>query len=69
MASMLKGSGGDSTAATAVMPTGGKLYDVSSGAVGVAAAVVAFGVVAYALDKDDLRTTATRIQRFGRLRP
>ena len=56
-------------AVTAVMPAGGKLSDVSSGAVATAAAVVAFGVVAYILDKGDVRTAVSQIQRFARLRP
>jgi putative peptidoglycan lipid II flippase len=56
-------------AVTAVMPAGGKLSDVSSGAVATAAAVVAFGVVAYILDKGDVRRAVSQIQRFARLRP
>jgi putative peptidoglycan lipid II flippase len=53
-------------AATVLMPVGGKLFDVSSGVVAATAAIVAFGVVAYVLDRGDL---ATWIQRFAKPRP
>jgi putative peptidoglycan lipid II flippase len=53
-----------------VLPAGGKLIEVGSGALATALAVLVFGVVAYALDKGDLRTVVTRLRlrRFTRLR-
>jgi hypothetical protein len=51
-------------AAALVMPVGGKLYDGAAGAVGVICAVVVFVVVAYLLDKDDLRMATARVQRL-----
>ncbi|HTU07879.1 MAG TPA: lipid II flippase MurJ [Trebonia sp.] len=55
-------------AAALAMPPGGKLHDGVAGAVGVAAALVTFVVVAYFLDKDDLRMATLRLRRFARFR-
>ena len=55
-------------AAALAMPPGGKLHDGAAGAVGVAAALVTFVVVAYFLDKDDLRMATLRLRRFARFR-
>ena len=46
------------------MPVGGKLYDGAAGAIGVICAVLVFVVVAYLLDKDDLRMATARLQRL-----
>jgi putative peptidoglycan lipid II flippase len=51
-----------------VLPTGGNLFEIASGALATALAVLVFGVVAYALDKRDLRMVVTRLRRFARLR-
>ena len=53
-----------------VLPAGGKLFEVMSGAFATALAVLVFGVVAYALDRGDLRTVVTRLRlrRLARLR-
>jgi putative peptidoglycan lipid II flippase len=53
-------------AAALAMPPGGRLLDGAAGAVGVAAALVTFVVVAYVLDKDDLRMATRRLRRFAR---
>jgi len=50
--------------AALAMPAGGKLYDGAAGATGVIAAVLVFAVVAYLLDKDDLRMAAAPLQRL-----
>ena len=55
-------------AAALAMPPGGKLHDGAAGAVGVATAMVAFTVVAYLLDKDDLRMASARLRRLARRR-
>lgn len=58
-----------------VVPPGGKLFEAAAGALATALALLVFGVVAYALDPDDLRMVATRLavarlllRRFARLR-
>ncbi|HEX4399279.1 MAG TPA: lipid II flippase MurJ [Trebonia sp.] len=51
-------------AAALAMPVGGKLYDGAAGAAGVISAVLVFVVVAYLLDKDDLRMATARLQRL-----
>jgi putative peptidoglycan lipid II flippase len=51
-----------------VLPTGGNLLEIASGGLATALAVLVFGVVAYALDKRDLRMVVTRLRRFARLR-
>jgi putative peptidoglycan lipid II flippase len=55
-------------AATVVLPTGGNVIEVGSGVVAGLLAIVVFGAVAYALDKDDLRAVAARVRRFARSR-
>jgi putative peptidoglycan lipid II flippase len=55
-------------AAALGMPAGGKLHDGAAGAVGVLTALAAFAVVAYLLDKDDLRMATARIARLARRR-
>jgi putative peptidoglycan lipid II flippase len=55
-------------AVTLVMPTGGAILETGVGAVSALLAVVVFGVVAYALDKRDVRVTAGRLLRFARNR-
>jgi putative peptidoglycan lipid II flippase len=51
-----------------VMPTGGAVLETGVGAVSTLLAIVVFGVVAYALDKGDVRSAVGRIQRFARNR-
>jgi putative peptidoglycan lipid II flippase len=50
-----------------VLPSGGKLFETASGALATALALLVFGVVAYALDKGDLRTVVARLhlRRLG----
>jgi putative peptidoglycan lipid II flippase len=55
-------------AAALAMPSGGKLHDGAAGAVGVVTAVLVFAVVAYLLDKDDLRMATERLQRLRLVR-
>jgi putative peptidoglycan lipid II flippase len=55
-------------AAAMSLPAGGKLLDAVSGAVATAAAVAAFGVVAYLLDKGDLRMAFQPLRRFSGFR-
>jgi putative peptidoglycan lipid II flippase len=55
-------------AAALAMPPGGKLHDGAAGAAGLAAALVTFTVVAYVLDKGDLRMVTLRLRRFARFR-
>ncbi len=50
-------------AATLVMPDGGGLYEVGAGVLAAALAVVVFGAVAYALDREDLQAAAGRLRR------
>jgi putative peptidoglycan lipid II flippase len=51
-----------------VMPTSGTILETCAGVVSTTLAVLVFGVVAYALDKGDLRTAAERLRRFVRSR-
>jgi len=53
-----------------VMPGGGDLFEVVSGALATVLAIVVFGAVAYALDQDDLRIVAARLRlrRLAKLR-
>jgi putative peptidoglycan lipid II flippase len=53
-----------------VVPAAGKLLEVVTGAFATALAVLVFAVVAYALDRGDLRAVVTRLRlrRFARLR-
>jgi putative peptidoglycan lipid II flippase len=55
-------------AATLVLPAGGNVIEVGSGIVEALLAVVVFGVVAYALDKQDVRAAVTRVLRLMRRR-
>jgi putative peptidoglycan lipid II flippase len=56
-------------AVTLVLPSGGNLVEVGSGSAATLVAIVVFGVVAYALDRGDLRATAGRLlRRFARSR-
>jgi putative peptidoglycan lipid II flippase len=55
-------------AVTLVMPTGGAILETGVGAVSALLAVVVFGVVAYALDKGDVRVAVRRLLRFARNR-
>jgi putative peptidoglycan lipid II flippase len=55
-------------AVTLVMPTSGAVFETCAGAVSATLAIVVFGVVAYALDKGDLRGLAARLRRFARNR-
>jgi hypothetical protein len=51
-----------------VAPAGGKLASASVAVVAVGAAVAGFGVVAYVLDRGDLRTVLARLRRLARRR-
>jgi putative peptidoglycan lipid II flippase len=51
---------------TLVLPVGGNLVEVGSGFIAAMLALVVFGVVAYALDRGDLRALAGRLRRFAR---
>jgi putative peptidoglycan lipid II flippase len=51
-----------------VMPAGGAVLETGVGAVSTLVAIVVFGVVAYALDKGDVRSAVGRLQRFARNR-
>lgn len=53
-------------AISAVIPTGGNVFETGSGFASGIAAVLVFGAVAYALDRGDLRMTAARLRRFTR---
>ena len=53
-------------AVTLVMPSGGNLQEVGSGLIAATLAIVVFGVVAYALDRGDLRAVAGRLRQFAR---
>jgi putative peptidoglycan lipid II flippase len=55
-------------AVTLVMPTGGAVFETGVGAVATLLAILVFGVVAYALDRGDLRAVAGRLRRFARNR-
>lgn len=51
---------------TLVLPAGGHVYEAGVGFVATLLAVVVFGVVAYALDKEDLQASLGRLRRFSR---
>jgi putative peptidoglycan lipid II flippase len=53
-------------AATLVLPTGGNALEVGSGFIATILAIAVFGVVAYALDRGDLRAVAGRLRRFAK---
>jgi putative peptidoglycan lipid II flippase len=50
------------------LPTSRTLSDLGTGALAAVVAVLVFGVVAYALDRGDLRMVAGRVRRFIRPR-
>jgi putative peptidoglycan lipid II flippase len=50
------------------LPSGGKPAEAGVGALAAVAALLAFGVWAYALDRGDLRAVAGRLRRFTRRR-
>jgi putative peptidoglycan lipid II flippase len=54
-------------AVTLLIPSAGKLTDAASGMLAAAVAIVAFGVVAYAFDRGDLKTALQRIPGLRRL--
>jgi putative peptidoglycan lipid II flippase len=49
---------------TLLVPTGGRLADAGTGALAAIAAIVVFGLVAFALDQGDLRMVARGARRF-----
>ena len=51
-----------------VAPEGGKLTSAGVAVVAAVCAVVAFGVVAYVLDRGDLRAVVARLRRVARPR-
>ena len=55
-------------AATMAVPAGGKLHDAASAVLAAVAALAVFGVIVYALDKDDFRAAAQPLRRLARLR-
>jgi len=54
--------------AALAVPLGRKLENAVSGALAAAAAVAAFAVVAYLLDRSDLRASAIRLRQYASLR-
>ncbi len=55
-------------AVTLALPTGGVVFETGVGIVSTLLAVVVFGVVAFALDKGDVRVATGRLRRFTRSR-
>lgn len=55
-------------AATLTVPAGGKMLEALSGVLAVVVALAAFGIVAFLLDRNDLRTAIARLPRAGGLR-
>jgi putative peptidoglycan lipid II flippase len=55
-------------AVTLVMPKGGTVFEAGVGVVSAMLAVIVFGVVAYGLDKGDVRAAAGRLHLFSRKR-
>jgi putative peptidoglycan lipid II flippase len=53
-------------AVTLIAPDGGKIAQAADGALAAALAVLVFGLVAYALDRGDLRAVAGRARRLAR---
>jgi putative peptidoglycan lipid II flippase len=51
---------------TLALPAGGNVLEAGSGLIAAILAVAVFGVVAYALDRGDLRAVAGRLRRFAR---
>jgi putative peptidoglycan lipid II flippase len=57
-------------AATLVLPSGGSIYEVGTGVVATGLAIIVFGVVAFALDRQgDMRASADRLRRYVRNSP
>jgi putative peptidoglycan lipid II flippase len=57
-------------AATLVLPGGGSIYEVGTGVVATGLAIIVFGVVAFALDRQgDMRASADRLRRYVRNSP
>jgi putative peptidoglycan lipid II flippase len=52
--------------ASLILPSGGNFLEAGSGFLSTLLAVVVFGVVAYALDRGDLRAAAGRLRRFAK---
>jgi hypothetical protein len=50
------------------VPAGGKLSEGVSAVLATILAVLVFGAVAYALDRDDLQIVAGRLRRLSRAR-
>jgi putative peptidoglycan lipid II flippase len=55
-------------AVTLLIPAGGKAFEAVSGVLAATLAVLVFAVVAYALDRGDLRNAVARVSRFRALR-
>jgi putative peptidoglycan lipid II flippase len=55
-------------AVTLALPSGGNFLEVGSGFIAAILAIAVFGVVAYALDRGDLRAAAGRVRRFAKHR-
>jgi putative peptidoglycan lipid II flippase len=53
-------------AVTLALPAGGNFLEVGSGFIAAILAIAVFGVVAYALDRGDLRAAAGRVRRFAK---
>ena len=53
-------------AVTLPLPTGGNGLEVGSGFIAAILAIAVFGVVAYVLDRGDLRAAAGRVRRFAK---
>jgi putative peptidoglycan lipid II flippase len=53
---------------TLALPTGGNIFETGSGFIATMAAILVFGVVAYALDKGDTRVALGRVLRYARRR-
>jgi putative peptidoglycan lipid II flippase len=56
-------------AVTLVLPTGNSFYEAATGVVSAALAVAVFGVVGFALDREDLRGVAGRVRGYFRSTP
>jgi putative peptidoglycan lipid II flippase len=70
LASLVAGIAGAvvGAAVTLALPVHHKVLDAGLAALGAAAAVIAFGVVAYLLDSDDLKTVLAMLRRLVRSR-
>jgi putative peptidoglycan lipid II flippase len=56
------------TAAMLAVPAGGKLHDAAAAVLAAVVALAVFGVIVFALDKDDFRAAARPLRRLARLR-